>query len=92
MVKDACWEIQLMSFLEDFGLVRVMNGPNDFGVAMTKHGFVLPDWTINAIVLATFAYWAIDSKILGGFEALVVGAFAVWFFVIREIGKKTWMG
>lgn len=80
-----------MSLLEDFGLVKIMNGPNSFEVGMTRHGFVLPDWMINGIIVATVAYWAVDSKTLTGITALVVFAAATWFFVIREMTKKTWM-
>lgn len=91
MVQDAAWEVQVMSLLEDFGLVKIMNGPNSFETAMTRHGFVLPDWMINAIIVGTVAYWAVDQKILTGITLFAATIFAIWFFVVREMTKKTWM-
>ena len=57
--KDAAWETHLMSFLEDMGLVKIIDGPTDFKTGMFDHGFVVPDWIVNTIIVATVLYWLI---------------------------------
>jgi len=60
--KDAPWETHLMSFLEDMGLVKIIDGPTDFKTGMFDHGFILPDWIINAVVVFTVLYWLFTVK------------------------------
>ena len=48
-----------MSFLEDMGLVKIIDGPTDFKTGMFDHGFVVPDWIVNTIIVATVLYWLI---------------------------------
>lgn len=60
--KDAAWETHIMSFLEDLGLVKIIDGPTDFKTGMFDYGFFLPDWVINAIMAGSVAYWLLSVK------------------------------
>lgn len=63
MVKDAPWEVHLMSLLEDVGLVKMLDGPAG-AECIYGNGMVIPDWAINGIVAFTIALWLIQAKIV----------------------------
>ena len=63
MVKNASWEVQLMSLAEDVGLIKMVNGPA--GVeCVYGNAMLLPDWATNAIVVFTIVFWLVQSKII----------------------------
>ena len=55
---------QFMALLEEIGIVHIQDRPVAFEDAMNKTSFILPDWMIYAIVLASLLYSAMIMKII----------------------------
>lgn len=62
--RDAGWAFQLMSLLEDAGLVKLYNRGSTFEDAMKRLSFIAPDNVVHAIALASGAYAVIKLGLI----------------------------
>ncbi|MFH1779658.1 MAG: hypothetical protein ABH803_00740 [Candidatus Micrarchaeota archaeon] len=63
--RDSGLVIQVMSLLEDAGLVKIFNRGSTFEDGMNKLSFILPDNVVHAIALGSGAYALITLGWIG---------------------------